>query len=973
MMREFQQSSLFFGANAPYIEELYEQYLADPASVADHWRQQFDALPNVPGHSGPDVAHSAVVDALAQRAKAGVARVAPATASPATGFAGDSRKAFKVLQYIRAHRVLGARHSNLDPLKRMERMPVPELELAYYGLTEADLDSEFPIGSWQGRINGSAETARLRDIVAAVKRTYCGDVGVEYMYISDTGQKRWIQQQFEATQSQPALSKEEKQFILERLTAAETLERYLHTRYVGQKRFSLEGGETLIPLMDDLIQGAGAKGVKEVVLGMAHRGRLNILVNSLGKIPADLFSEFEGKHAHDVGSGDVKYHQGFSSDIQTAGGPVHLTLAFNPSHLEIVNSVVEGSVRARQQRRGDHQGVQVLPVLIHGDAAFAGQGVVMETLALSQTRGFKTGGTVHIIVNNQVGFTTSDIRDARSSLYCTDIVKMIEAPVFHVNGDDPEAVIMAGRIALEYRMKFGKDVVIDMVCFRKLGHNEQDEPFVTQPLMYKKIAQHPGTRKLYADKLAAEGVVDAGHGDDLVTNIRTRLDAGKSTNTKILYGLKPALAVDWAPYIGVDWRAPADTRVALDKLKLYAERLTTTPTDFKCHVSVEKLLEARKKMGKGELPLDWGMAENLAYASLVVSGTPVRMSGQDCGRGTFAHRHAVLHDQNREKWDSGTYVPLQNIEKAQAKFVIIDSLLSEEAVLGFEYGYATAQPFELVIWEAQFGDFANGAQVVIDQFIASGETKWARLCGLTMFLPHGYEGQGPEHSSARLERFLQLCAEHNIQVVVPSTAAQLFHMIRRQAIRQMRKPLIVMMPKSLLRKKEASSSLEELANGKFEVVIGHLDQPGEKLNAKKVKRVLFCSGKVYYDLIAERSKRGIDDIAVVRIEQLYPFPHEEVAAQIALYPAAKSVVWVQEEPGNQGAWHRVQHYLLRHMRSDQTLSYSLRPSSAAPAVGYLSKHNEQQKELVEAALTWESGVSRKSMQAQMGVLAKAAK
>ncbi len=961
MMREYQTSSLFNGANAPYIEELYEQYLADPASVSESWRKQFDGLPNVAGHAGKDVPHSPVIAAFeALAAQGGAKRVAYVNVGGSgAGTSVDEKKSFKVLQYIRAHRVLGARNSSLDPLKRMERVDVPELDLAYYGLTDADLEQEFAFGSWQGKIGGSSEKAKLKDIVAAVKRTYCGTVGAEYIYISQTEQKRWIQQQLESIQSQPSMNKEEKQFILDRLTAAETLEKYLHTRYVGQKRFSLEGGETLIPLVDDIIQGAGAKGVKEVVLGMAHRGRLNILVNSLGKLPADLFAEFEGIHAHDVGSGDVKYHQGFSSDIQTNGGGVHLTLAFNPSHLEIVNPVVEGSVRARQQRRGDAAGNEVMPLLIHGDAAFAGQGVIMETMALSQTRGYKTGGTLHIVINNQVGFTTSDTRDSRSSLYCTDIAKMIEAPVFHVNADDPEAVILVGRIALEYRMKFHKDVVIDMVCFRKLGHNEQDEPFVTQPLMYKKIAQHPGTRKLYADKLAAEGAVGATYGDDLVTNIRARLDAGKSTNTKILYGIKPPLAVDWAPYLGKDWRAPYESKVPMATLKKLAERLTQIPSDFKCHMSVEKLLEARRKMGRGEQPLDWGMAENLAYASLVSGGIPIRLSGQDCGRGTFAHRHAVLHDQNREKWDSGSYVPLQNIAEKQANFLVIDSLLSEEAVLGFEYGYASAQPFELVIWEAQFGDFANGAQVVIDQFISSGESKWARLCGLSLFLPHGYEGQGPEHSSARLERFLQLCAEHNIQVVVPSTAAQLYHMIRRQALRPARKPLIVMMPKSLLRKKEATSSLEDLADGKFEVVIGDAGIGGIKLNTKKVKRVIVCSGKVYYDIVAEREKRAMDDVAVIRLEQLYPFPHEEFAAQIALYPAAKSVVWAQEEPGNQGAWHRIQHYLLRHLRGDQTLGYALRPSSASPAVGYLSKHNEQQKELVDAALTLEAAPVKK--------------
>lgn len=960
MMRDYQQSSLFFGANAPYVEELYEQYLADPASVPESWRKQFDALPNTAAGAIKDIPHTPVIQAFEQlAAQGGAKRIAYVNVGGGSSAAGvDSKKQFKVLQYIRAHRVLGSRNSSLDPLKRMERMQVPELELSYYGLTDADLEQEFGFGSWQGTIAGNAEKAKLKDIVAAVKRTYCGTVGTEYMYISQTEQKRWLQGQLESIQSQPSMSKDEKQFILERLTAAETLEKYLHTRYVGQKRFSLEGGESLIPLVDDIIQGAGEHGVKEVVLGMAHRGRLNILVNSLGKLPADLFAEFEGKYAN-VGSGDVKYHQGFSSDIQTKGGGVHLTLAFNPSHLEIVNPVVEGSVRARQQRRGDTAGNEVIPLLIHGDAAFAGQGVVMETMALSQTRGYKTGGTVHIVVNNQVGFTTSDTRDSRSSLYCTDIAKMIEAPVFHVNADDPEAVILVGRIALEYRMKFHKDVVIDLVCFRKLGHNEQDEPFVTQPLMYKKIAQHPGTRKLYADKLAAEGTVSASYGDDLVTNLRTRLDAGKSTNTKILYGIKPPLAVDWAPYLGKDWRAEYESRVPMATLKKLSERLTSMPSDFKCHMSVEKLLEARRKMGKGEQPLDWGMAENLAYATLVSNNIPVRLSGQDCGRGTFAHRHAVMHDQNREKWDSGSYVPLQNIAEKQANFLVIDSLLSEEAVLGFEYGYASAQPFELVIWEAQFGDFANGAQVVIDQFISSGETKWGRLCGLSLFLPHGYEGQGPEHSSARLERFLQLCAEHNIQVVVPSTAAQLYHMIRRQALRPARKPLVVMMPKSLLRKKEASSSLEELADGKFEVVIGDAGINGTKLNAKKVKRVVFCSGKVYYDLVADREKRAADDIAIVRLEQLYPFPHEEFAAQIAMYPSAKSVVWAQEEPQNQGAWHRIQHYLLRNMRGDQSLSYAGRKSSASPAVGYLSKHNEQQKELVDAALSWEAAAAKK--------------
>jgi 2-oxoglutarate dehydrogenase E1 component len=933
-MKEFLETSNLYGSNAPYVEELYERYLVNPDSVDATWRAVFDAWQG--DNRARDVAHTPVIAAFEN-----LTRTAAAPA-PAGG-AADDGKSLKVLQYIRAHRVMGSRYSQLDPLKRLERTPVPELELDFYGLTEADMDREFSPGSWQG-VKG---TIKLRDIVAAVKKTYCGTIGLEYMYISSTEQKRWIQQRFEGTLSTPSFTPEQKRQILERITASETLERYLHTRYVGQKRFSGEGGESMIPMLDTIIENTGVHGAKEVVIGMAHRGRLNVLVNNLGKVPADLFSEFEGKHAHELSSGDVKYHQGFSSDIKTGGGTVHLTLAFNPSHLEIVNPVVEGSVRARQHRRGDHTGDQVLPLLIHGDAAFAGQGVVMETMALSQTRGYKTGGTVHIVVNNQIGFTTSDTRDARSSLYCTDLAKMIEAPVLHVNGDDPEACVFVAIVAEEYRHRFHKDVVIDLVCFRRLGHNEQDEPFVTQPLMYKKIAQHPGTRKLFADKLEKEGVIPAGLADELVTSVRNALDAGKGTNPKILYGLKSTLQIDWAPYIGVDWRQAAETAVPAPRLKDLSKRLTDIPPSFKLHPSVERLLAARREMGEGKVALDWGMAENLAYASLVEEGHPVRLSGQDSGRGTFAHRHAVLHDQNREKWDSGVYIPLQNIKEGQANFVVIDSLLSEEAVLGFEYGYATAQPYELVIWEAQFGDFVNGAQVVIDQFIASGEAKWGRMCGLTMYLPHGYEGQGPEHSSARLERFLQLCAEHNIQVCVPSTAAQFFHMIRRQSLRPMRKPLIVMTPKSLLRKKEATSPLSDLAAGAFQVIIPEL----EKIAPKKAKRVVFCAGKVYYDIVAERAKRAIDDIAVVRLEQLYPFPHDEFQQQIDLYSNAKSIVWAQEEPANQGAWHGIQHYLLRHLRDDQELTYAGRDSAASPAVGYLQLHNEQQRALVDAALS----------------------
>ena len=662
-------------------------------------------------------------------------------------------------------------------------------------------------------------------------------------------------------------------------------------------------------------------------------------------MPKDLFLEFEGKQPSELPSGDVKYHNGYSSDITTPGGPVHLSLAFNPSHLEIVNPVVEGSVRARQRRRDDKTGDQVLPILVHGDAAFAGQGVVMETLNLSGTRGYGTGGTVHIIVNNQIGFTTSDPRDARSTIYCTDVAKMVEAPIFHVNGDDPEAVLFATRLALDYRQTFHKDVVIDIVCFRKLGHNEQDEPLVTQPLMYKKIAQHPGTRRLYADKLVTQGVVKQDEAERLIKSYRDTLDAGQQTVSPVLSNFKSKFAVDWAPFVGAKWTDAADTHVPMEELQRLGDRVTAVPAGFRLHPTVSRVIEARKQMAAGKQPVDWGMAEMLAYASLLSNGYDVRLSGQDSGRGTFAHRHAVLHDQDRERWDEGTYVPLQNISKDQGDFVVIDSLLSEEAVLGFEYGFATAEPNALVIWEAQFGDFVNGAQVVIDQFISSGETKWGRVCGLVMFLPHGYEGQGPEHSSARLERFLQLCAEHNMQVCVPSTAAQMFHMLRRQMLRPFRKPLIVMTPKSLLRKKEASSHIHEFANGAFQTVIPDV----ESLEAKEVKRIVACSGKVYYDLAARRAEAKRTVVAIIRVEQLYPFPHKQFEAEMKRYMNASEVVWCQEEPQNQGAWYQSAHYFRENMRDDQKLYYAGRPPSAAPATGYMARHNERQRALVEQA------------------------
>lgn len=941
MMQEYRSNSYLFGGNAPYVEEMYEAYLDNPGSVPDNWRAYFDALQNVPaadGSASRDVAHAPVVESFAQRAKANAFGNKASNADLAI-----AHKQVHVQSLIAAYRFLGSRWADLDPLKRQERPKIPELEPAFYDLTEADMDLSF---SATNTYFSTAENMTLREIVQALRETYCGSIGAEYMHITDPAEKRWWQQRLESIRSKPSFKPEEKVNILERLTAAEGLERYLHTKYVGQKRFSLEGGESFIASMDEVVQRSGEVGVQEIVIGMAHRGRLNVLVNTLGKAPKDLFSEFDHTAPENLPSGDVKYHQGFSSDVSTRGGPVHLSLSFNPSHLEIVNPVVEGSVKARLDRRGDQEGDTVLPVLVHGDAAFAGQGVVMETLALAQTRGYYTGGTLHLVINNQIGFTTSDPRDTRSTLYCTDVVKMIEAPVLHVNGDDPEAVVLATRLALDYRQEFNKDVVVDIVCFRKLGHNEQDTPALTQPLMYKSIGKHPGTRKLYGDKLVANGTLKAEGPDDLVKTYRAAMDAGKHTVDPVLTNYKSKYAVDWSPFLNKKWTDSADTALPSAEIKRLAERLTTVPNGFKPHALVEKVLADRAAMGRGEINVDWGMAESLAYASLVASGYPVRLSGEDCGRGTFTHRHAVLHDQNREKWDEGTWTSLQHVADGQAPFVVIDSLLSEEAVLGFEYGYASADPNTLVIWEAQFGDFTNGAQVVIDQFIASGEVKWGRANGLTMLLPHGYEGQGPEHSSARLERFMQLAADNNMQIVQPTTASQIFHVLRRQMVRMFRKPLVVMSPKSLLRAKDAGSPLSEFTKGEFRTVIG---PDRSEIEADKVKRVIACSGKVAYDLIKRRDEKKAWDTVIVRVEQLYPFPHKAFAAEMKRFPNATEVIWAQDEPQNQGAWFFVQHYIHENMVEGQKLGYAGRPASASPAVGYAHLHQEQQKALLDQA------------------------
>jgi 2-oxoglutarate dehydrogenase E1 component len=940
MMQDQRDSSYLFGGNAPYVEELYESYLHDPASVADHWRDYFDNVKQVPavdGSSRTDIAHGPIVASFAERAKQGPIRTISDSADSEMG-----RKRVAVQQLIAAYRNVGNRWANTDPLKRTERQDIPELDPAFYGFTDGDMDIVF---NTSNTFFGRAEMS-LRDLLQALRETYCGTIGAEYMFITDQKIKKWWQEKLESIRSKPSFNVDKKRQILDRITAAEGLERYLQAKYVGQKRFSLEGGESFIACMDELIHEAGAKGVQEIVIGMAHRGRLNVLINTLGKMPKDLFAEFEHKGPETLPAGDVKYHQGFSSDISTPTGPVHVSLSFNPSHLEIVNPVVEGSARARMDRRGDVLGQQVLPVLVHGDAAIAGQGVMQETLAMAEVRGYSTGGTVHIVINNQIGFTTSDPRDLRSSLYCTDIMKIIDAPVLHVNGDDPEAVVLATQLAIEFRTQFHKDVAIDIVCFRKLGHNEQDTPSMTQPLMYKIIAAHPGTRKLYGDKLEAEGTLPVGTGDQMVKDYRAAMDAGKQTSDPVLSNYKGKFSVDWSPFLNKKWTDEADTAIPLTEWKRLAERVSTAREGFKVHPLVEKVLNDRAAMGRGETNVDWGMGEHMAFASLVASGYPVRLSGEDSGRGTFTHRHAVLHNQNREKWDTGVYIPLRHIAKDQAPFLVIDSILSEEAVLGFEYGYASAEPNTLTIWEAQFGDFANGAQVVIDQFIASGEVKWGRANGLVMMLPHGYEGQGPEHSSARLERFMQLCADTNMQVIQPTTASQIFHVLRRQMIRQFRKPLILMTPKSLLRNKEAASPLSEFTKGGFQTVLGERD---DTIDAKQVTRLIMCSGKVYYDLVKQRAERKIADAAIIRLEQLYPFPHKALTAELKKYPKLEEVVWCQDEPQNQGAWFFVQHNILENMSDGMKLAYAGRPASASPACGYAHLHQEQQKSLLNTA------------------------
>ncbi len=932
LLKLFQDSSSFQGSNASFIENLYERFLENPESVELSWQKEFKALQN---GSAYEIPHSPVVARFAELSVKSQGRLAQLQ-----GFTEESvKKQASVSRLINHYRVRGHQIANCNPLGKSNPQPA-DMDPAYYGLSVPDMDTLFDTGALFGQV----DRLPLRDIIENLKVLYGGSIGYEYMHIVDTQIRRWLISRIESSKNKLVLTAEKKQGVLKLLTAAESIESYLHHRFVGQKRFSLEGGESLIVILDELIQNSGSNGVKEIVIGMAHRGRLNVLVNILGKSPASLFDEFEGTSALSPGvkSGDVKYHMGFSSDVTTPGGPVHLTLAFNPSHLEIINPVVEGSVKARQDREGKEGINTVIPILIHGDAAFSGQGIVMETLNMSQTRAFYTGGTVHIVINNQIGFTTSNPLDARSTLYCTDVASMIQAPVFHVNGDDPEAVMFVTELALDYRNTFNKDVVIDLICYRRLGHNEADEPATTQPVMYKKIRKHQTTRTIYAQKLISEEILTLAEANKMEGDYLTLLESGQVVSRPISTNSNYSYTNQWNDFLNVSWDVPCKTAISMEHLRFCNDRMQRLPNGFELHARVAKVMENRSKMAAGSLPLDWGFAENIAYASLLLENHSIRLTGQDVGRGTFVHRHAVFHNQLNNK----TYTPIKHLDKNQGNAQIFDSLLSEAGVLGFEYGYSTTMPNTLVIWEAQFGDFANGAQVVIDQFISSGETKWGRLCGLVMLLPHGFEGQGPEHSSARLERYLQLCADHNIQVCYPTTPAQIFHLLRRQIIRPYRKPLIIMSPKSLLRHKLAVSTLEDLTKGSFQPVIGEQDV----IKPNLVTRFILCTGKVYYDLLDARRKDNLKHIAIARLEQIYPFPDKLLKAELAKYPQLKDFIWCQEEPKNQGAWYQSKHHFSDNVPKQINITYAGRDASAAPAVGNFHVHIEQQKAVVQSAL-----------------------
>ena len=921
--RAYRESPLF-ASNAPYVHALYSAWRANPDDVAPHWRDLFESI-----EAGRD---------LPTRLPNGGAAAPAGNGHAATALGPAAAKQGAVVRLVQLYRLRGYRAARVDPLQlnSNRRSLAPKLE--YVGLGDADLDTVFH----SGRLGGAASRPMpLRRIRERLEQVYCGAIGVEMAHVSRARERLWLRDRVETAMLGAPPPPAVKQTILRELIAAEGLERYLHTRYVGQKRFSLEGGDSLIPMLYQLIQQAGAKGLQEIVIGMAHRGRINVLVNVLGKAPQTLYAEFAGEAEPLSGAyGDVKYHMGFSSDVTTPGGTVHVVLAFNPSHLEIVNPVVLGSVRARMDRRRDSQGDEILPILIHGDAAVAGQGVVAETLQLSQARSFATGGAVHLIVNNQIGFTTSDPQDARSTPYCSDVAKLIEAPVLHVNGDSPEACLAATRLALEYRQTFHKDIFVDLVCYRRHGHNEADEPAATQPLMYARIRNHPTTLAQYAQQLVDEGVVSEQEIKSRKADYRRRLEAGEPLPEAAIGMIGNAFTVDWDAYRAADPNAPVDTAIAAERAAELGERLGSAPDGLKLHPRVEKVVADRLCMACGEQDMDWGFAELMAYGSLLKEGFRVRLTGQDSRRGTFFHRHASLIDQHSGR----AYSPLDDVAPMQGAFSITDSLLSEEAVMAFEYGYSTTDPDCLTIWEGQFGDFSNGAQVVIDQFIASGDTKWGRMSGLALFLPHGQEGAGPEHSSARLERFLQLCAAGNMRVCVPSTPAQIFHLLRRQMHNQARVPLIVLTPKSLLRNPLSFSPLAALSEGRFEPLIDEIDE------LERVNRLVLCTGKLYFDLLEARREGGVKDVALVRIEQLYPFPSDLLQALLERHGDVEDIVWAQEEPKNQGAWYRIRALLESALGAGQRLTYMGRAGAASPAPGSLQLHRLQQYAIVEQVL-----------------------
>ncbi|HIO91950.1 MAG TPA: 2-oxoglutarate dehydrogenase E1 component [Leucothrix mucor] len=930
--------SLLEGENAAYLELLFESYIDDPQSVALSWQKYFSNMP-VSAEFQNGTNHSYIRQQFRSSKLHSVTCNNQLNATEAENILRAERQQVYVLQLIDAYRTIGHLIANTNPLSENKiTTGLEELSLQHYGLDKVDSEREFNLGSFhlQGK-------PTIDNIYRALRNTYTGYIGVEYMHIMDREEKEWLQSHLEACEAEPDISAERKKEVYKQLVGAETLERYLHTKYTGQKRFSLEGGDSLIPLLHEIIHHAGGQKIREIILGMAHRGRLNVLINIMGKSTDELFKEFEGVPGDPYYMGDVKYHKGYTCSIQTVEDPMNLSLAFNPSHLEIVGPVVAGAVRARKDRRAD-QGGQVVAVVIHGDAAFAGQGVVMETLNMSQTRGYHIHGTVHIVINNQIGFTTSTSSDTRSTYYPTDVAKMVNAPILHVNGDHPEAVIFAAQIALDYRLRFRKDIVIDLLCYRKHGHNEADEPAVTQPIMYKTIRNKTGVREKYASRLIKEKVLTESEADQEIADYKEKISSGKAVVDTLDYSSIPEIfKISWDEYKGRQWTTAASTSFSFEKFQALSSSCQRFPESFELHPQVQKLLDKRHQMATGERLIDWGFAENMAYASLLEDGFDIRLSGQDSGRGTFSHRHVVFHHQDHRE----THIPLKHLSKDQGTFTVIDSLLSEEAVLAFEYGYATSSPLTLVIWEAQFGDFANGAQVVIDQFITSGEQKWARLCGLTLFLPHGFEGMGAEHSSARLERYLQLCAQHNIQVCIPSTPAQTFHMLRRQMIRPYRRPLIVLTPKSLLRHPAATNELSDLTEGKFYTVI---DDPYLSAEEKASKtRLILCSGKVYYDLLATHKEENLKDIAIVRLEQLYPFPEYDLKDILKQYKAIKEFVWCQEEPRNQGAWDNIKHRFQPYAHVVK-ISCVSRPSAAAPAVGSFKVHHQQQTALVRDAL-----------------------